>query len=85
MSWSLKNMIDKMSDDRREAQLQWNREFPPDIEVDVVEDAGITITYGIWKVPNGDIFFIPKSKSGYQPERRINIDKKIVEAIRGKT
>ncbi|MEK0337402.1 MAG: hypothetical protein QQN41_08215 [Nitrosopumilus sp.] len=85
MDWSLKNMINminKMDDDKKKNQLQWNKEFPPDIEVNIVEDDNMKTTYGIWKVPGGNIFIIPKSKNGYHPERRINIDEKIVDAIR---
>lgn len=87
MSWTLENiqsLINKISNDRRKAQLEWNEKFPPSIEVDAVEDAGTTTTYGIWKVSDG-IFVIPKSKSGYQPECRICLSTEIVEAIRSIT
>lgn len=81
---SLKQMqsfIKEMGNKRRNVQLEWNKNFPPNIEIDVIED-DIPVTYGIWEDFDG-IFIIPKSKNGYQPERRITIDKKIVKAIKG--
>lgn len=80
----IKSLIKKTKDNRRKTQLEWNKKFPPNIEVDIVEDAAMTTTYGIWKISEG-ILIIPKSKSGYQLESRICLSTKIVEAIRNMT
>ena len=80
MNLLLDHFVQKRHDDHKD-RVEWNRTFPPDVEVDVTEDVGMTITYGIWKTHDG-VFLIAKSKNGYHPEMRISLSKKVVKAIR---
>jgi len=84
-TWSfdqINSLLEKMRHEREVERSTWNKEFPPDVEVDVVIDGFDTpVKHGIWKVEDG-IFIIAKSKNCYHPENRIYIPTEIVEEIR---
>jgi hypothetical protein len=79
----LMNFLIKSRQEREEARYNWNKAFPPEIEVQVDEGLDEPTMYGIWQIEDG-VMIIPKSKNGYHPEKSIIIYEEIMDAIRSK-
>jgi hypothetical protein len=78
------NILEEETANRRQQNAEWNKENPPDKEIDIVED-GITTTVGFWKAEDGGIYMGFKTKNvevPYYPASLQLLQRQIVTTIK---